>query len=92
MRYCNVLSYPYLGRLTGFPHFSIQNFLGPFEPLSAENPSYGIEEVPVTNCNNLSLLSLSNLFIAVQNQMITGCESWYPDLLSNDRKVIIPVN
>jgi hypothetical protein len=29
----------YLGKLDGFPHFSMQNFLGPLEPLRAENPS-----------------------------------------------------
>ena len=62
----------YLGRLTVFPHFSIQNFLGPLEPLRAEKPSYGIDDVPVTNCKSLNLLSLSNLLMAVQNQMITG--------------------
>lgn len=50
-----------LGRLFGFPHFSIQNFLGPIEPLNAENPSNGILEVPVTNCNNLSRCSFENL-------------------------------
>ena len=70
----------YLGRLTVFPHFSIQNFLGPFDPRNAANPSYGIEEVPVTNWSNLSLLSLSNLLIAIQNQIMQGCPSWYPDL------------
>jgi len=29
----------YLGKKLGFPHFSIQNFRGPFEPRSAEKPS-----------------------------------------------------
>lgn len=37
------------GRLFGLPHFSIQNFRGPVEPRNAENPSYGMLEVPVTN-------------------------------------------
>lgn len=27
------------GKLVGFPHFSIQNFLGPLLPLKASNPS-----------------------------------------------------
>ncbi len=29
----------HLGRLVGFPHRSMQNLLGPFDPLSAEKPS-----------------------------------------------------
>jgi len=43
-----VLKY-YLGKLLHFPHFSIQNFLGPVDPRRAEKPSYGILDVPVTN-------------------------------------------
>lgn len=50
-----------LGRLFGLPHFSIQNFLGPIDPLNAENPSNGILDVPVTNCNNRRRCSLVNL-------------------------------
>lgn len=72
----------YLGRLVGFPHFSIQNFRGPFEPRSAANPSYGILEVPVTNCRSRNLRSLSNLSIAIQNHWMTGYESWYPERYS----------
>lgn len=50
-----------LGRLFGFPHFSMQNFRGPIEPLKAEKPSNGMLEVPVTNWSSLSLCSLLNL-------------------------------
>ena len=49
----------HLGKLEIFPHFSIQNFLGPLLPLSAANPSYGTDDVPVTNCNSRSRRSLS---------------------------------
>lgn len=62
----------YLGKLLGLPHFSIQNFLGPVDPRRAANPSYGILEVPVTNCNSLNLCSLLNRSIADQNHCITG--------------------
>ena len=46
----------HLGRLSGVPHFSIVNFLGPLLPLRAEKPSNGILDVPVTNYKNLSAL------------------------------------
>jgi hypothetical protein len=62
----------YLGKLFGFPHFSTQNFLGPVLPLRAANPSYGILDVPVTNCSNRSRCSLLNRSMAVQNHCITG--------------------
>lgn len=29
----------YLGKLLGLPHFSMQNFLGPVDPLRAAKPS-----------------------------------------------------
>lgn len=46
----NTLEYaPHLGKFDGFPHFSIQNFLGPLLPRNAEKPSYGMLDVPVTN-------------------------------------------
>ena len=38
-----------LGRQAGVPHFSMQNLLGPLEPLRAAKPSYGTDDVPVTN-------------------------------------------
>lgn len=51
--------------------YSLSYLLGPVEPRKAENPSYGIEDVPVTNCNNLSRCSLVNFSITCQNQIIT---------------------
>lgn len=39
----------------------MQNFLGPMEPLSAEKPSKGMLDVPVTNWRSLNLCSLLNL-------------------------------
>lgn len=62
-----------LGKLFGLPHFSMQNFLEPIEPLRAANPSKGMLEVPVTNCSSLNLCSLVNLSMACQNQTTTGC-------------------
>lgn len=51
------------GRLFGFPHFSMQNFLGPTEPRRAAKPSYGMLDVPVTNWTKRSRCSLLNLKI-----------------------------
>lgn len=62
----------------GFPHFSIQNLLGPLLPRNAANPSYGTLDVPVTNCKSRRRLSLSNFSIACQNHWMTGWLSWYP--------------
>ena len=56
----------YLGRLVVRPHFSIQNFRGPLLPLKAENPSYGILDVPVTNWKKINheykMGSILNIF------------------------------
>lgn len=40
----------YLGSAVTFPHFSTQNRRGPLLPRKAAKPSYGILDVPVTNC------------------------------------------
>lgn len=48
------------GKALGFPHFSIQNRRGPVEPRKAENPSYGMLEVPVTNCSKRNRCSFVN--------------------------------
>lgn len=37
------------GSAFGLPHFSMQKRLGPVDPRNAENPSYGMLDVPVTN-------------------------------------------
>ncbi len=62
----------YLGKLVGLPHFSMQKRLGPFDPLSAAKPSYGTDDVPVTNWRRRRRRSLSNFSIAIQNHVITG--------------------
>lgn len=65
-----------LGKLVGLPHFSMQNFLGPLLPLNASKPSYGMLEVPVTNCKSLNRWSLSNFCsITIQNHWMTRSES-----------------
>lgn len=43
------------------PHRSMQKRRGPVDPRSAEKPSYGIEDVPVTNWTSRNLCSLVNL-------------------------------
>lgn len=50
-KYCSKKSHKNadLGRHAGVPHFSMQNLLGPLEPLRAAKPSYGTDDVPVTN-------------------------------------------
>ncbi len=58
------------------PHFSMQNLRGPVEPRSAVKPSYGMLDVPVTNCSSRSRRSLSKRSMAAQNHWITGCRSW----------------
>lgn len=62
----------YLGKLFGLPHFSMQNFRGPVDPRRAANPSYGMLDVPVTNCSNLNRCSLVNRLILLQNHSTTG--------------------
>lgn len=61
----------HLGSFEKSPHLSIQNFLGPVLPRRAAKPSYGMLEVPVTNCKRAKRLVRQNK-TSLQNSK-TGC-------------------
>lgn len=64
----------YLGRAVIFPHFSTQNLLGPLLPRREANPSYGMLDVPVTNCTQ-SITRWDTQMVQDRNRSKCSCKS-----------------